>query len=457
MKNLNIIALEKIYLFLAIFIGLFMVFINPPFAGVPDENAHYWKTLAITQGKFYCNDTIISVPVNYSNLPDDLKPVKIQGIKGNKMSGSKIKEALITPASKEVVPLGSAICNASPIGYIPQAIGLKIGLLTNAPPLVAFYLGRFFPFVVVIFLIFSAIRIAPFGKIVFLLVGLLPMTMQQIASFSYDALHIGLILFFTAYILKLASSTKKLSKREMWLLFGLSLLALNAKPGYFFLAFLIFILPKIKFKNAKKYWLYTTGFALLNIGLFFLLRIVFNEAGAFGKEIDPNAQMLGVLKNPFGFLIIVIQTLYGKIMYFYETIVLRPGWMHSSLPDLLYLFYGLGFILLLRSNDEEIRLSRNQRLVLFFSSILQLIFVFFSLYLVWTKVGDDGIKGLQGRYLLVLLPIFILSFYKSKFTFSSEWIKNNIHLTIIIFLFITFLSVFVNFVQYYYKDIASYL
>jgi uncharacterized membrane protein len=170
MKNLNTVALEKIYLGLAIFVGLFMVFINPPFFGVPDEHAHYWKALAIAQGKFWCSDTAIAAPVNYSNLPADLKPVKIQNIKGNKMSGSKMKEALITPASKEMVSLGSAGCNASPIGYIPQAIGLKIGLLTNASPLVAFYLGRLLSLAVVVFLIFSAIRIAPFGKIIFHLV-----------------------------------------------------------------------------------------------------------------------------------------------------------------------------------------------------------------------------------------------------------------------------------------------
>ncbi len=456
-ERLKEVKREKIYLFLAICVGLFMVFINPPFAGVPDEHAHYWKALSITQGKFWCNDAIISIPANYYNLPDDLKPVKIQGVKGNKMSGSKMKEALITPASKEMVPLGSAICNVFPVGYIPQAIGLKIGLLTNAPPLIAFYLGRFFSFVVAVFLIFSTIRIAPFGKIIFLVIGLLPMTMQQIASFSYDALHIGLILFFTAYILKLASSPEKISKREKWFLFVLSLLALNAKPGYFLLSLLIFTLPKIKFENSKKYWMYTIGFTLFNIGMFFLFRILFNEAGVFGKEIDPNAQILNVITNPLRFILIAIQTLYGKIVYFYETIILRPGWMRTSLPDLLYLFFGIGIVLLLRSNDEKIPLSKNQRLVLLGSSIMQLLFVFFSLYLVWTPVGSDSIKGLQGRYLLVILPIFIFSFYKSNFTFRSEYIQKNISLAVLFFFIIAFFFVFMDLIGLYYQNLDHYL
>ena len=50
-------------------------------------------------------------------------------------------------------------------------------------------------------LLFLAIRLAPFAKQLFLFIGLLPMTMFELASVSCDALTISGALFFTALVL----------------------------------------------------------------------------------------------------------------------------------------------------------------------------------------------------------------------------------------------------------------
>lgn len=454
LKRLKGISLSRLYLIIAIPIGLLMLFINPPFQ-VPDEGAHYFKSLTVAQGNFRCGEDIFA-PSNYVNLSSDTQLVKIKNEEYKKVSGSKIKEALITSASQENSLVNSAVCNVFPLGYFPQALGLKIGLLTHAPPLVAFYLARLLVFAAAVFLIYKSITITPFGKIIFLLIGLLPMTMQQVASLSYDALHVGAILLFTAYVFRLISANQPLFRRQYWLTLALSIVAVNIKPGYFFLSGLIFLLSENTFQNKKQYWLHTIGFVVANILVFLVFRFIFNEAGVFPKDVNPNAQLLYVLKNPFNFLFLVVESLYKNWRFYYETFLLKPGWMNTGLNPLLYISMGMGIILLLRSHAEEIVLSARQRAILFGVFLMQFLFVFLSLYLVWTPVGDDKISGVQGRYLLAIFPLFVFSFYKSKFNFRSQWIKENMSAAILIFLAVVFFFVFLDMIGLYYKSLSAY-
>ncbi len=452
LKSLN---LETVYLYPALVFGLIMLFLNPPFQ-VPDEPAHYFKSLAIASGQIRCSGEPGIVPENYVSLPDDTKLVKIKGEDDKKVSGSKLFEALTVPASSVGVSVPTAICGAHPAGHLLQAIGLKLGLMTNAPPLVSFYLGRLLVFLAAVTGIYFAIRIAPFGKIIFVMIGLLPSVVQQLSSVSYDALHISFILLFTAYILKLASDPDRLTVKQGWTLLGLSLLALNVKSGYLLLSFLVLLLKKSKFQGNKKYWMYATGFITANILFFLLLRFVFSEPGAFPKGIDPNAQAMGVLKDPLHFLYAVFHSLYKGFFFYFETFFLKPGWLKTALPDLWYIFMAVGMVLILRSKEETVLLDSRQRLVLLGTFLAQFILVFLSLYLVWTQVGNDRVSGVQGRYLLAIAPLIIFSIYKSKFRFKSEWIRNNIPAALFIFLLISFFFVFRKIVEYYYKDISSY-
>jgi len=455
LKRMKHIALERLYFFFAFFLGIIFLFLIPPFQ-VPDEGAHYFKALQLAQGQLTCT-TQVSAPVNYVSLPSDVQLVKIKGEERKKVSGSKSLDALTTPSSSEMIPVPLSVCSAFPTGYIPQALGLKIGILSGIPPLVSFYFGRFLTLCIAIYILYYAIRLAPFGKIVFFLVGLLPITLQQISSLSYDALHISCLLLFISYALKLSVIQRELTKKELLFLFFISFFALNAKQGYIFLALLVFLLSKSHFSSAKKYWLYTLSFVVIQIIIFFFSRLYFvDPTSAFAKGVDPNMQLLGVMKNPIHFLYVVFHSLYKNFFFYFETSLLKPGWMDISLPDLLYFFMAISFTLFLRSKDEEVPLNTRQRCILFFVGLVQLVFVFLSLYMVWTKVGSGRVAGVQGRYFLVLFPLFIFSFYKSKFHFRSEWIKENMSLSLIIFSLIVFSFVFIEIFQLYYKSVSSY-
>lgn len=41
---------ENLYLVIALLFGLGMTFFNPPFEGVPDEGAHFFRAWGVSQG-----------------------------------------------------------------------------------------------------------------------------------------------------------------------------------------------------------------------------------------------------------------------------------------------------------------------------------------------------------------------------------------------------------------------
>ena len=95
------------------------------------------------------------------------------------------------PGPPGTVRIDSRVANYGPIGYLPQAAGIAVGRLFGAPPLICFYLARLANLLVAVTLLFFAIRLAPFGKQLFVLMALLPVTMMELASVSSDALTIA--------------------------------------------------------------------------------------------------------------------------------------------------------------------------------------------------------------------------------------------------------------------------
>lgn len=442
---------ENLYLALALSFGLFMVFFNPPFAGVPDESAHFLRATSIANGNIICKsgDTL---DVASANLAEELKPVKISGNNNEKISLGKIKKALFEKDDRNQVPFNGVICGANPLGYFPQVIGISIANVFDLPVLWGFYMGRLLNMLTAVLIGFFAIKLLPFGKIVFLLVALLPMTMQQFASFSYDSMHISAMFLLVSYLLNLASKKEKISQKEMLLLAFSAILAANVKWGFFPIMLLLFVLPTNKFGSWKQYWTYILMTMIASFGAFFV-----SQAGSVSSEsiingVYPAEQLISVLKNPFAFLNSVFLTLYDRASFFFESFLYKPGWLNVSLSPLLYVFMLLGMIVLIRSEDEEVWLNKKQRTVLGMTFLASLLFVFLSLYVFWSKVGGEKIQGVQGRYFLGFFPLLIMAFYKSKFDFRFSFIRKNTTVAVFSFVGVVFLFAAISLWNIYYDQ-----
>lgn len=451
MEKIKNIKLEKIYFITALVVGILMAFLNPPFAGVPDEQAHYWKAWSIAGGYWRCTgqDTI---PKTAVDLPGKIGPVSYPGLKINKIVVAKLKQEFSAKETNTSAVIRGANCSATPFGYIPQAIGLRLGRTIDLPPLVDFYLARILTLLASIALIFYAIRIAPFGKIIFFIIGLLPLTIEQMASLSYDSLQISFALLFFAYVLKMAEEKNTLLKRkDILLLLFLSLFGLSTKLGYFAMSGLILVIPKSKFTNKKKYYTFISLFLLSNVAFYFLLRNTFQEISSAPFLINSSEQLKFVLFAPLHFLNAIFETVYQNGLTNYVAGVLyRTGW-EGSVSHWLFVFIFFGIVLFLRNEDEQVTLTKTQRFIIFLIFLVNFILVYLGLYLVWTKVGAEKISGVQGRYLISLLPFFIFIFYKMRPGWNFKKLQENKNIALIIFFTLVYIFVFQAIYQIHYN------
>jgi uncharacterized membrane protein len=265
---------EYAFLGFALVFGLAMLIITPPFM-VPDEPVHFFRSYQVSElNIFKGKDDFPKSLTEFSAICD-------------RMQFSTHEKT----TRKEILSLGNIKTNPSvriskttpdyTFPYIPQAVGIAIGKIFGLSLLWLFYLGRLFNLMVAIVLIFLAIRITPVFKWVFFLLGIMPMTLFQLASLSYDAITIGLCFLLLATILDYAlRDEKSISSREVAFLFILALLLALAKQPYVIMVLAFFIIPFSRFGSLKKYLTIIAGLAFI-VALFSMpwtpLKAVFSE------------------------------------------------------------------------------------------------------------------------------------------------------------------------------------
>ncbi len=244
---------EYSFLGFSMVFGLVMLVITPPFM-VPDEPAHFYRSYQVSE-------------LNIFRLKGDF-PKSLTELSAicDRMQFSTHEKT----SRKEILTLGNTLTNPSvrrsmatpdyTLPYLPQAIGIAMGRIFGLAPLWLFYLGRLFNLLASIALLFMAVRVTPVFKWVFFLLGVMPMTLYQVASMSYDAVTIGLAFLLLATILKHAfGEAKRISTGEIVTLFLLTVLLAAAKQPYVVIVLTFFIIPVAKFSSGKRYMAVFTG------------------------------------------------------------------------------------------------------------------------------------------------------------------------------------------------------
>lgn len=204
-NNKGYLKIEYIFLMLSImFIGI-MIFVMP-LNRVPDESTHAvnaWRTLYTDQKHSFDWGSAIE-----------------QDKKINKEEYKKLFTEKID-LTKEKYDLSF---NKGNLQYIPQIIGMQIGKMIY--PSIGFIMisGRIMNALFYIVALFFIIRYMKYGKRVLIFTSLLPISIQQAASLSYDVSNFLAISFFFSVTTNLVLH-KKLRFVDLLLLF-LSIMAL---------------------------------------------------------------------------------------------------------------------------------------------------------------------------------------------------------------------------------------
>ena len=406
--------IEKTFLILGLIVG-FIYVLALPVGRAPDEESHFFRIYELSTGHIVSD-------ISESGKPGSIEASNIEIIrdfKENNVSYSEILDNLnVYPNNEDQTFVRTSAYSYNIFSYLPHTIGMIIGKIFNLPLLVTAYLAKMFNLVTCILILYFSIKYIPFLKKMVFFLAFLPITMQAMSSLSPDGLvistSIALISFilYSTYVLK-----TKFSKKHLGILFLLCLFISMGKIAYAPLCFLLFAIPKERFKNNKNKLL-----TIFTIGLivFLILLVWVIIAPSLQSSKDPSTQISLILSNPLKYVAILIRSISANASIYVSGFLSGYlEWFNIVLSP-IYIYSNLVIFILLCNNASRsytiTRVFKNLSIVIF-AAISLLIFT--TMFIQWTKIGETIIDGVQGRYFLpiaLLVPIwfFPIKKYNSK-------------------------------------------
>lgn len=307
-------------------------------------------------------------------------------------------------------------------------------------------------------LIYYAMKKLKWGKIICMVIGMLPTALLLATNYGYDHWVTGFSILGIGYIIgELQDKKCKITCRTCGVILGSLLIGLSPKAIYFPFALLGFIIPKEKFVNKKYCYMFRGAVVLCSImtaGSFLLPMLTSVSVGTSGggdarggSEVNATKQMMFILQHPLQYAKILIKFLIfeyfnPKNAGYYTT---RMGYLGTGKLSIVSIATILASAFWGREYQEKTALTRKNRIWVYGIMSLTIVLIATALYVSFTPVGYETINGCQQRYLIPLL-FPVLYFLGKERKENSE--KKAISIRRFEVLMVV-LSVFVLFFTYY--------
>ncbi|MCR5592142.1 MAG: DUF2142 domain-containing protein [Saccharofermentans sp.] len=383
---------EKILMiFVVLSLGLAYFFVCP--LGIaPDEQTHFWRAYEISHGHMV-SQHVYDDGIGGNTLPSAVKNFNDES-------------SIIDWNNTEVIEFGNTSLYA-PVNYLPQSIGITIAELFTQRVSLVFYAGRACSFLLCMTLCILSIWIIPFGRKILFMIMLFPMSLQEMISMSPDGLTISLSLFLISYILYVSYSPSKLRKRDYIIITATCLLLSLMKIVYVVLLFLVLIIPKDKFNKQRNSAIFKTGL----VASAFVLNLIWLTVssgflGEFQPGVNSSEQVKYILLNLPDYLIIVIRTTLEEGLFIISTMIgSNMGRLTISTTGIIWVVYLIMFVYTVATDNESINYHKQDApimLLVFFTCVA---LIYTSLYVQWTALKNEIVRGIQGRYFTPVLPL----------------------------------------------------
>jgi len=450
LKN-RVIAIEKVFLILACMIGFTYLFLLPPMS-TPDELTH------IRTAYGYSN-ILSGNQINSVRVADR---IEIRGLGFNAhprlTDYRRLHSSLFNFADREIVESNINLHNEPPYLYLFSALGVSIARIFGMSSTLMLILGGMFNLTFYVASVYLSIKIIPFGKMIIFTIALFPLSIQQAASFSSDTVIFGLAFLTIAYVLYLAYDKEKVTLGDLSLLGLLLVLLIPTKGGVNLpFAFVCLLIPMkkvhlgdkiqglIKFeKRHLKYLLFSF------IGLGFIISFIFlvdSRLVRFMTEATPgfagNTHTISfVFENLLRFALIFINTLVRHgTFYLLSAVGSSLGWLEISVRQILIIGFIFVAFLATLNIEKELMLFLKHKIVILFIVLVNFSLILLALFIIWTPTGAIVIEGVQGRYFIPILPLFLLLFSNSTIVLKRN-INNALVITLFFLQLFTVLNVF---------------
>ena len=446
---------ELLYLACAVSMGLVFSFMTPPWT-ISDERTHVDTVYMVSNSllgitdtpgpeKMYKRACDIDMSMNYtmpittaryraveSGLFAPASSVHFAG-ESSTSSGNGLE---LTACFAE-----TSLANVSILCYLPSAVGFTIARLLGRNMITMFMAARWVNVLVCSLIISFAVKRIPYGGACLAAIALFPKTLQQIASCSYDGVVIAGTFLFIAYCIA-AAYDRRFSIMDLLILFLSGFFVASSKGGTYVPLLGIALMIPFTAKNLHRenierqsVWKGITAALLGSCAVLFFGKFVGLVFGMLTRQSGTAVYGAGVSERTLYSLSDLISSPGKLIDLFLNTVNVRGDGLISEMVGknlcqrwyLVFAFLFLAFLGILherKSGDgikrETVSDQKSQRTLpcyinmggrvwLLFLAASSTALVFLSMLVAFTTKGAAYIEGIQGRYLLPIIPLVYLA------------------------------------------------
>ena len=453
-KDVN---LEKSFLIVGLVLGLIYIFSSPLFTG-SDEHNHYYRIYEISEGTLV---TPTDGGIIGSKLPESLSKTlsvnnKYSGYYNTSIKYSDIKDMIkIKLNKKKIIQHGygfkTLYANTalySFVPYIPQAIGFSIGKLLNSSPYCIGVIGRIFNLLTYLAICYFGIKKMPKNKLAFMILLLSPSLFSTACTLSADTLTNSVIFLFIATIMDIYYRKKNMNRKEMVLLFTLSIIIGASKIVYLPITFLLFLIPNDKFSSKKMKYFYCIGITLLST-IINLIWLKFTDPYMNLIYTRTKLQEELILKAPFNYIKVLFTTFIKEFLHLTSSAFAGTDMYHSQIlvnPIVSAVLLVL-FILVLLNNENKKKINTVSKVFIFVVMVTVSVLVCTAIYVQFdanfVALNNSYVKGLQGRYFIPAIMMIPLIVNKKMYKFDEKtilYILTLLHIPVYLIMFIRFIA-----------------
>ena len=416
--------LVKLFVILALLFGLVMIFIEPPFV-IPDENKHFINICRISHGSVF--PQVKDGAVGSYITAEELDFLAIY--EGAFINNDKTHDLHSMVAHSQRVPTedlvfyktGDATLNPTPYLVPAFAIAVLRFLLGSLNAFNSYFVAKLANLIFYVIVVrWALLKTKVLRKTMFLL-ALMPMSMFQAASASYDGCLISASFLLFAYVTKILLSDEdyKIGKEDIFAICFAAAFLIGVKVAYAPMILVLLAIPVKKFGSTKRYLSCVGAVAGLAV-LFFGVPMIANRLITANCEtVTSEVQLLQqqfIRENPAILPKMFFNTIDYFSGYYLEGFFGILGWLDTNFPAMIVkLFFMVLFFTALVEVSTVKGIRWNMRVLSWAGITVFVVGTVYTMYAVWNPiltgiVGGDVAYGGQGRYFIPIALFLFLIF-----------------------------------------------
>lgn len=429
---------EQVFLFTGAVLAVIYLLLLPPLT-VPDEEVHLKEA-------YYQLNRILGKQQTEGTVLMDLED--FHGMQKFETTPSlceydRLKEDFFKKGRESgTIEVDRFDTQAPMVTYLPGMAGIMLGKTLGLNGVKVIVLGRIFSILFYLLTMYWFIRLMPMGKSAAFILAILPMTIQQCCSYSYDSVVIEVAFLYLAVLFGLIYKDQPIRRWQV-VLYVLFMVMLSICKGgtYMPLCLLTMLIPVSRFRNQKQKWFFVGIMALVAVVAFLSSTLGYVlYVAAPTEEQAANSYLAGeaygasgLLREPLTFIYLSVRTLFLAGDGFLETMLgMQLGWLNIFVSRIV--IYGLFLLMILAMQTcmgrEKVEVTLGQKIFYALVSAMPLGMVLVSMFMSWTPKNSTEIAGIQGRYLLPALPVLLLLFRSGNVMMKKDWSRGYMFLAL---------------------------